>query len=1019
MNSLLAFFGMALTAFPGSAQSIPADALVDPNQGGQAVDLRLVEVTFGRLVDVYCLGDPNGLPIFVFSDYLVPDTLLDEPGRWRFERSLASGREQLVIEAPNQPGVLDQFDRLLRAATEGLEVVAANGWEDRPPFSRVPRNAAFSARFDDLIDVSTIVPGESVRVSLDAAGSEVFEARVIADPNFGGVSAIDGTFQPTRILIDLTVEASDDTGGTPLPLQSTGLPAGEPNNAAPDAGIAFPRRANPAAGLFQVLTNLSGASLAEDFNGPTSIGPAGTLELVRAFEVGEQDGPSNGFLPDVLAPELIANNPAGFGLIQPIQGAASSLDFEITTVGLLPSAPFSLNQGDGIRIGESLFAVVLDPGPSVSPAAIFTNVQVRFESAVPASFPQFSLGAVIVRAENLYGLGLEALAVQALPGSTQVGVVQPNSTLTVGFNEPMDAESVRPFDNLTITRVATSPGPFDFVPASVESTGGQTSFRISPTLPFSHQANSEDYFLNVGVSGPGDLTDLAGNPLVDLPGPIAFTIDPNAPIVQNGALTLRFESQDEDGQPGQDLRGQVTYDLFEGILEGRPVQRFPLIVDGTTPVFGSMKQVITGLTTPLSTLGSKTHLMWRYADMGISAGQKIDAFTNLDVEGLALSPFSGSVVQTFFPEFEISLGHSDRLPDEALDPNFFTPENQLSGLFSGSPFSENFLDAPGAGPAVVHPREKGFLVSDLGVFRSVTGTPMLRFPLNEAAGPGEIETYTWRDTEVVERGGFNSQGTETAGPGIPLQREVDVLGLPFEAGSQFGRMGANAKQGIPTVGLPLLIETRCFPTDGVSLNGFLTSIAVTSTPRPFFRAFSTGGFNTQGQAVSKDPDLELIPTGGFNTNPLATQLGAATLPQDPVVYSGQVDFVTRLSRAHTAYLRAPGFVNPDWKAVIVDALGDLPEGTSIRLDFRGHDAAPSPSVPLGDAAFMDVYGDLAEGDLSDDQADFFGFEVTDPLWTDDLDDLDGVQSIQIRITFEGNIESLQTPRLDTLSLVFE
>ena len=896
-------------------------------------------------------------------------------------------------------------------------MVAAKDWDDRPAFSRIPRNAALSARFDDLIDVSSIVPGESVRVSLDAKGTEIFEARVIADPNFGGVSAIDGSFQPTRILIDLTVEASDDTGGTPLPLQSTGLPAGETNNPSADAAVAFPRRANPAAGLFQVLTNLSGASLAEDFNGPMSTGPAGTLELVRAFEVGEEFDPSNGYLSDFQDPELVATAPATATFIQPIQGAPTPFDFRINALNSANGLPMSLSKGDGVVLEESIFAVVLDPGQPNLTGTGYADVQIRLEGNQFPSSTFFLLATVVVRAEGLFSQGLEALAVQALPAPSELGVLQPNSTITVRFNEPMGSGSIRPFDNLTITRVAANPGPYDYVPTSVDPEASQSLFRMTPTLPFAHQADSEDYFLNVGVSGLDDLEDLAGNPLVDLPGPVEFTIDPTAPITQNGALTLRFEAQDEDGQPGQDLRGQAVYDLSKGAITGRPVQRFPLIVDGTTPLFGSMQQLNTGLTTPLSNLGSKAHLMWRYADMGLSASQKIDAFTNLDVEGLALAPFGGSVVRTFFPEFEISLGHSDRLPDEALDPFFLLPQSPQSGFQNGDSFAENYLDAPGAGPEVVHPRESGFLVSDLGVFQSQTGTPMLRFPLNE--GEGKSETYTWRDTAVVERGGLNSQGTETAGIGVPLQREVELLGLPFEAGSQFGRQGANAKQGIPTVGLPLLIETRCFPTSTVSLNSFQTSLAVLSGPSPFFRAFSTGGFNTQGQAIQKDPDLEISPTGGFNGNPAIAAVGHPTSGLDPTVYSGQVDFVTRLSRAHTAYLRAAGFSNPDWKAVIVDELGELPEGTSIQLAFRGHDASNSPSFPLGDASSMDVYGDLAEGDLSDDQADFFGFEVTDTEWTDNLDDLDGVQAIQIRITFEGNIESLETPQLDSLSLVFE
>ena len=71
------------------------------------------------------------------------------------------------------------------------------------------------------------------------------------------------------------------------------------------------------------------------------------------------------------------------------------------------------------------------------------------------------------------------------------------------------------------------------------------------------------------------------------------------------------------------------------------------------------------------------------------------------------------------------------------------------------------------------------------------------------------------------------------------------------------------------------------------INGWQIALAVQSAPLPAFRSFSTGGIDLSGTQVSIDPDLELVPSGGFGPG------GLPTMGADNISYLGQIDTVTR------------------------------------------------------------------------------------------------------------------------------
>jgi len=383
-------------------------------------------------------------------------------------------------------------------------------------------------------------------------------------------------------------------------------------------------------------------------------------------------------------------------------------------------------------------------------------------------------------------------------------------------------------------------------------------------------------------------------------------------------------------------------------------------------------------------MGSKLHSVWRYADLGWHVLD--ERYVNIDVEGLSWAPVAGQVVADYFPEFEMRLAHSVHLPDELLDFTLL-PSYPNSGLISAPlPFDYNIRVDPESPQKVVHHRSKGYVVSPADLYIGASGTPLLPYPMNR--GAGDTTTYTWRDTAVLARGGPN-------GTGIPLGIEERV-GVVDEAGVYAG------PGDVPSIGLPLLMEFRCFPADtAIGLNALGVQLAINSSARPNFRSYSSGGFDMAGNAIVKHPDLEQFPTGGFSQ-------GQPTMPAENTWYVGEADFVVRVSRVHSVWfdteLTAPGFV-----AAVVEA--QAPPGTEVKVEFRtAHGFDPAGSVEPFDAALLDAYGDPATAVPL--------HAGVGPAWTDDLTALDPARYIQARITLVGDIDALTTPVLDTLGIAF-
>jgi hypothetical protein len=1003
---------------------------VDPNRGGSTTRLHLAEMYWGRLVDIHDV-DANGLanPEPVFRDFVIGENAVSDGGNYLLDTNPITQRTRLVIL--RRRGFPDNgtgtFDELLRQAARGLAPVLPRGLNGAPPFSLVARNSAVVLRFDDCLNDSTnalmALLGDNPTVQIQVGpegGRQPFLTRLLFDPNFGGIAG--GAFHSTRVILDMTVSVTEAAGlVSPRPVNSVGLPASELNE--PNVVVRIPTETDPAGGQFDLLTALSGAPLSRSGNGPLDTSTP-TQDVVRVMRAGNAADSNGGFLLDLEPPEVLGGWDMTIDRIGPNPLGQDGFDFlaDITFANICrttPQAGAVLNT-NGLFLGVSQTGSVPDSGGRV--------LDLRVRNLGDQPIPLDGVGAL--------GRGLflstydPAIAIPGAcwlsfsppPGALPATDVSTSVEAIVRFSEPMNRNSMSPYDTFQMVRgdSNTTITASNLVPADIGFQGDLRTFTLTPRLPLGHDPGTPDAY-NVRVNA---VTDLAGNGLANPLPAVNFTIDPDESEVHNGAVVMRFGSLDEIEPIGlEDFRGQFFIDTAREQIRPRPVQYTGYPADRINPVPSIMVPFPRGVQTPLSPLGSKLQTVWRYCDLGWQI--KDETKYNLDVFGLSWAPIGGLVLSDFYENFEIALSHSRFQPDEDIDNNLL-PKHVNSGLRGrGSNFTDNIHNDPLSPQKVVHPRDLGYRVSAANLFFAESGTRMLPFPLNRDPSV-ETQTYTWRDTAALGEAAPSARG-------VPLDIEV---GAPLQLEGAFG---AVARAGeVPTIGLPLLMEYRCFPTSsGVGLNSFDISLAINSSAWPAFRAYSTGGINTSGVSVIKDPDRETSPSGGYNpsTNPPGNQTRNA---HDNSFYIGQLDVVTRISRVHTAWIDtrmpAPDFIQPQ----VLPAPQDQPVGTSILIEYRGSNGFVLEDLDMDvdeslfpfDARRLDPYGDIVVDipDAGDNpirwelgSTEFTGsvdYVGDGPQWSGSIDEMDGARYLQMRITFLSNIETFQSPVLSAIGLAF-
>jgi hypothetical protein len=564
----------------------------------------------------------------------------------------------------------------------------------------------------------------------------------------------------------------------------------------------------------------------------------------------------------------------------------------------------------------------------------------------------------------------------------------------VRFSEPMDPDTFRAFDTLRVLRRGVPDEELkarDIVVGAVRAEENLQEFSFVPRLPFANR-DASLYVVEL-VGGAEGVSDLSGSALVGTFSRAAFALALSQPVQANGGFALRFEERDELGRAGfSDLRGQVTYEAQRGILRPRPTVYASYPADRTNAIPNLMLPWAFGVQTPLSALGSKLQAIWRYCDFGFRV--RDETFHNLDLIGLSWSPLGGRLIADFFPLFELRLAHARFLPDESNTTA--GPRYPASGLF-GAPleFTANLLAGPRGAQKAVHPRGLGYQVRPAELTVNGRGTPLLPFPWNRSGQP--LTTFTWRDTTVLAKGGPSS-------PGVPLDIEV---GPPLFLDVGLGEVAGPG--AVPTIGLPLLWEVRCFPSSqSLGLNSLDILLPIPGFPTPNFRAFSTGGIDQNGRPVFVDPDLAVHPSGGFN--PTSSPPGLPTpLTADNTFYVGQIDTVVRVSRAVTAWIQAGSFA-PRYVEPVIEPRRQA-GASAILVEYRSADgfSADAGDAPF-DAARLDPYGEFSPGSVV-----FHG----DGTWSEDVHSADGAPFLQVRFSFLNDIEGSLSPELDSFGIAFE
>lgn len=1068
--------------------------IVDPSAAGRAPLLRVVQTYFGRLVRIS--ASSQGTEVVMHENFVINPSDLGDGINYEVRTNQITGDQTLVVfRDVSTPQGLEQFRQTVKFLGDQLRVVSDNGFTGQGSYTMVPRNSAFVLQFDDLIDATTVTE-QSVRVLVGVPTTLPFEARLLVDQNRGDLADIDGNgtfeFYSTRVIVDPTVsEPESFATNPPLPVNTTGLPASVVQQLS-NLQIRLPTRTTMSS-TDVVLQNPTQHKLAETGNGSFDFN---SREVVRAARSGGNQAvtgdPFNGYLSDNSPPRIVGSLDLQINF-PPQQSTIDPYVYNLPQITFVSAFCAQAPQRGDLISQPGLFAEVLADA-AVQGSGVANNVPVRLV-VIPASWAgdpgQFvSNGAAPAQYLVPFDANEDAARGACFVEFTPAGaggpnapgtLLLPNSTYTLRFNEPIDPASLAAFDTFAITRRMVPLEPIDYVPGGVQRSVDLQEFTFTPELPLAHvQGTSETYFVNIDTSSFAP-SDLAGNEIEASLPPVPLTLASLAPSQATGGRVIRFVGPDEEsprigevigGIPIEEIRpewnGQHVYDVGRQLIRPRPVTRLQLFGDRNNTLPGAMQQQPAGQNLPLNTFGAKTQILFRYVDFELpfKIDNRIDAgldatLLNVDIEGVSLSPQSGSVIFESYARFRMKMGHAAFLPDEGLDifGNIALPATGVTDVFEN-----NYLNIVEDPPTVVHADFHGYQIIPGDVFQSAGGTNFIPLPQNRGLQPSEKRYYTWRDTLVRTRGGPGGIGIYPLrwlqlapgaaqevfpGPGVPPAPGPPMDCVLAPAGSACVN-AFNSAGNIQTSGLPLLIEFDCFPSAGAQTqNLFDTSMLHPTQTVPFTRAFSAGGFDTQGNQVFVDPDLQVTANGGFN--PAGTPPGTGTPPRDNTYYIGALDLVIRVSRTASLFYPAinpllsdgnpqtntdPRFANPIYfPAVISPSPEDQPTGTSVTVRYRGASIIPDDHRSRNDARELDPYGDFypdfRERDLNICDRSFSHDPVRcdgTPLqnegitffngtgWRSNAAELNGAQFIQVHLTFTNNVDSGLSASVSSVAL---
>lgn len=991
-----------------------------------AASMFLDEMEWGRLVTVVDVdGD------VVAQDVLIHPDLVSDGVDYLLSTNPVTQEETLKVLAASGSGT---FDVLLADAQADLPALTARSDTRPPPFSQVARNGAVRLKFSEPVDPDS-VDLTTLQILVGEPPVLAFTARYVVQND---VAAGTGT-----VLVDPTVSAQQAAEST-IPQNAVGFPASV-DGASTNLVLRLPTVPDALLGLPKVLESTSGQRLSvrdrstepfeEDFNG--------NAVLVRALRTGGEVDASRGFLRDETGPNLLGVFDATISSVISASAAQTEYVFSNDVVGCRPVTP---KVGDVMEVGNALLVTT-----AIVSAGDPNNYRV---------VAQIESGSITAGASGLRGRYTTRYAqadaarqvcflqFQPDPLDLPSGRIDPDSTVTIRFDEPIDSTTVQSMGSFVVTsyenvgapttkeqkeaawfrQVVTSESVSDYVERQrgydlrvtgtgtdtlnsefggriqfgpIEVSNGETTFTLSPVAGFS-EINT-DAFLQFAVAlrdGPSGILDLAGNPVqfsnfvAGTPGQ-AFVITARGVngTSAGGANAIHNAKYygflggllDENDDGLAEYAGQVGVE--PGRIIGRTPSRFSRAADVNSQSVGA-RNPGTSQSDPLNPAGAVTMHAYRPQDFGFGYPDPVEH--NMDIEGLAWSPNAGVVFDETYNLLKLSMAHATTLPDEVFDPLSRLPIYPGSGLVT-SAYDDNILGFP------TH--------DEFEVFSgSYSPRSINLFPtngVNYLPFPAFSQSFTWRDTSIPQDflgGATNSVGSPN------LQYLIDnglnfVNWLPEE---------------VPSVGLSLLMRFRCYPqADRLGLNLFTTTQMQPSSALPAFRLFSAGGQDGSGEWFRVQPDNPAqggtAPSGGFQPG------GGRTPTQfDTLIYWMNADFVVRVSRVYTHWFDMGNVFNVgDLRGVILEPENpEQPTGTSVIVEYRGSVAVSHPTNPLttpsplttADAPF-DGYGDAIAG---------LGSVSTPSGWTQSLASLEGQQFkyFQLRFTFIANADLAVQPRVD-------
>ena len=1003
----------------------------------KSLGLFLESVDWGRLVDV---RDQNG--VLVESDVLINHLLETDSINFEIITNPVSQKETLNILRDASSA---SFTTLLATAKANLQNVAEKNVNSAPPFTEVARNATVRLQFSEFVDPST-VDFTTVQVYTGTPPLLAFTGRYVVKN--------DAATGKGYIFFDSTVSAQE-AAQEAVPQNAVGFPASS-DSINTNFAIRIPTEPDPLIGQPKVLSSLNGNRRpALRASNPDPFEDFGnSVVLVRAARTGNELDSFNGFLLDNKRPSLLGVQTATISSITSLVGATAEFVYSINATNCKPMAP---KVGDVFEVGTVGLMMVTDVLSSADP----DNYSVR--AAVEADDTSIVSGAanLVARYTTRYTPQDAAvqtcyLEIQPPPnGALPVGLIDEHATVTVRFDEPIDPGTVRSMSTFVIAspdddgapttdkeieaawfrQVNTSETVADFIErqrgydfraitggaaagsefggrilfGSIEAIDGNRQFTLSPTSGWI-DPDGTDAFENYVVAlrgGTAGIEDLSGNSL-DLVGFVAgndgqaATITVAHPVGSEDEGVKYFglfgQSFDEDGDGQAEWAGQVLQTATG--LTGRQPMRFSRGADSSSPAMAN-RITATPVNEPLNPAGAVVMHLYRPQEFGFGYPDATEY--NMTVEGFNWSPQSGVVLDETFSDISLSLGTSQFLPDEFLDPTTGATVFPGSGLVT-SGFDDNILGFTSDGSSGV---------DEVEVFRSSYTTNSIELFTNNGTAylpwPDFTTNYIWRDTAIPQDylGSADAPGSQGS-PDVQYQTDTGNF-LQWAAGAT------------PSVGLPLLARFRTYPqSESIGLN----SLAVTQMIPPNnvlvnFRIWSSGGQDGSGIWNLVQPDNPAFggtaPTGGFLPG------GAPTPSQgDSLIYWTQADFAQDVSRMYSHWFDCGAILNTgDIRGTVLEpANADQPVGTSIQVEYRGaasvtHFGDPdvNPSPLTGADTPFDNYGDT----------NGIGGVSTPSAWTTDISDLEdqGFRFFQIRVTYFANPDLGLSPELDGLGIVWK